>query len=160
MLRGKHPGKLLTSLSSSQSVILNEILDMRLPPLNRSVAQNISFSQETNNELLTSSFTMAVEEQRYLHGWREWNLIWKCFFFSWELYCLMNSYEKNVVYYNRIILKFLLVSCICCSLWLLACFGCSNNHIICNCGGCKGLSLCLMPDSKKYLSELFHKIQQ
>ena len=42
MLRGKHPGKLLTSLSSSQSVILYEILDMRLPPLNRSVAQNIS----------------------------------------------------------------------------------------------------------------------
>ena len=42
MLRGKHPGKLLTSLSSSQSVILNEILDKRLPPLNRSVAQNIS----------------------------------------------------------------------------------------------------------------------
>ena len=40
--RGRHQGKLLTSLSSSQSVILNEILDKCLPPLNRSVAQNIS----------------------------------------------------------------------------------------------------------------------
>ena len=42
ILRKRHPGKHLTSLSSSQSVILNEILDKRLPPLNRSVAQNIS----------------------------------------------------------------------------------------------------------------------
>ena len=42
ILMGRHPSKLLTSLSSSQSVILNEILDKRLPPLNRLVAQDIS----------------------------------------------------------------------------------------------------------------------
>nr|XP_023876439.1 MDIS1-interacting receptor like kinase 2-like [Quercus suber] len=42
MLMGRHLGKLLTSLSSSQSVMPNEILDKRLPPLNHLVAQDIS----------------------------------------------------------------------------------------------------------------------
>ena len=41
ILMGRHPGELLTSLSSSQSVMLNEILDQRLPPPNRLVAQDV-----------------------------------------------------------------------------------------------------------------------
>ncbi|KAM4078599.1 hypothetical protein ACB094_09G050800 [Castanea mollissima] len=41
ILMGRHPGELLTSLSSSQSVMLNEILDKRLPPPNRLVAQDV-----------------------------------------------------------------------------------------------------------------------
>jgi hypothetical protein len=40
---GRHPTKFLTSLlsSSSQNVILHEILDQRLPPPNNLVAQDI-----------------------------------------------------------------------------------------------------------------------
>ena len=41
ILMGRHPSELLTSLSSSQSVMLNEILDKRLPPPNRLVAQDV-----------------------------------------------------------------------------------------------------------------------
>ncbi|XP_030924985.1 MDIS1-interacting receptor like kinase 2-like [Quercus lobata] len=41
ILMGRHPGELLTSLSSPQSVMLNEILDKRLPPPNRLVAQDV-----------------------------------------------------------------------------------------------------------------------
>ncbi|KAL4605853.1 hypothetical protein ACB092_09G059800 [Castanea dentata] len=41
ILMGRHPGEFLTSLSSSQSVMLNEILDKRLPPPNRLVAQDV-----------------------------------------------------------------------------------------------------------------------
>ncbi|XP_050271515.1 probable leucine-rich repeat receptor-like protein kinase At1g35710 isoform X1 [Quercus robur] len=46
ILMGKHPGELLTSLStlSSQNLMLNEILDQRLPPPNRSIAQDIFFA--------------------------------------------------------------------------------------------------------------------
>uniref|UniRef100_A0A2N9F1J3 non-specific serine/threonine protein kinase n=1 Tax=Fagus sylvatica TaxID=28930 RepID=A0A2N9F1J3_FAGSY len=46
ILMGKHPGELLSSLSSpssSQNVMLNEILDHRLPPPNRRVAQDVFF---------------------------------------------------------------------------------------------------------------------
>ena len=45
ILMGIHPGELLTSLSSSstQHVMINEILDQRLPPPNRLVAQDIFF---------------------------------------------------------------------------------------------------------------------
>ena len=35
----------------------------------------ISLSQETGNEPLTFSFTVAVEEPRKLYDWREWNSI-------------------------------------------------------------------------------------
>ena len=43
IIMGRHPGDLLTSLSSpsSQNFMLNEILDQRLPPLNQLVAQDI-----------------------------------------------------------------------------------------------------------------------
>ncbi|KAK4582830.1 hypothetical protein RGQ29_025844 [Quercus rubra] len=41
ILMGRHPSELLTSLSSSQSVMLNEILDKRLPPPNRLVAHDV-----------------------------------------------------------------------------------------------------------------------
>ncbi|XP_065621703.1 MDIS1-interacting receptor like kinase 2-like isoform X1 [Quercus suber] len=46
ILMGKHPGELLTSLStlSSQNLMLNEILDQRLPPPTRSIAQDIFFA--------------------------------------------------------------------------------------------------------------------
>ena len=46
ILMGKHPGELLTSLSmlSSQNLMLNKILDQRLPPPNRSIAQDIFFA--------------------------------------------------------------------------------------------------------------------
>ncbi|XP_050271511.1 MDIS1-interacting receptor like kinase 2-like [Quercus robur] len=46
ILMGRHPGDLLTSLStlSSQKLMLTEILDQRLPPPNRSVAQDIFFA--------------------------------------------------------------------------------------------------------------------
>ena len=45
ILMGIHPGELLTSLSSSstQHVMLSEILDQRLPPPNPMVAQDIFF---------------------------------------------------------------------------------------------------------------------
>ncbi|GMY13607.1 MDIS1-interacting receptor like kinase 2-like isoform X6 [Fagus crenata] len=46
ILMGKHPGELLSSLSSpssSQNVMLNEILDQRLPPPNRRAAQDVFF---------------------------------------------------------------------------------------------------------------------
>ncbi|GMY13603.1 MDIS1-interacting receptor like kinase 2-like isoform X6 [Fagus crenata] len=46
ILMGKHPGELLSSLSSPssfQNVMLNEILDQRLPPPNRRVAQDVFF---------------------------------------------------------------------------------------------------------------------
>ena len=45
ILMGTHPGKLLTSLSSSspQNMMLNEILDQRLPPPNRLVARDVFF---------------------------------------------------------------------------------------------------------------------
>ena len=47
ILMGRHPGELLTSLSlsspssSTQNLMLNEILDQRLPPPNRLVAQDV-----------------------------------------------------------------------------------------------------------------------
>ena len=43
ILMGTHPGELLTSLSSSspQDMMLNEILDQRLPPPNRLIAQDV-----------------------------------------------------------------------------------------------------------------------
>ena len=41
ILMGRHPGELLASLTSSQSVMLNEILDQRLPPPNQLVAQDV-----------------------------------------------------------------------------------------------------------------------
>ena len=41
ILMGRHPGELMTSLSTSQSVMLNEILDQRLPPPNRLVAKDV-----------------------------------------------------------------------------------------------------------------------
>ena len=43
LLMGTHPGELLTSLSSPspQNMMLNEILDQRLPPPNRLVAQDV-----------------------------------------------------------------------------------------------------------------------
>ncbi|KAK7850627.1 mdis1-interacting receptor like kinase 2 [Quercus suber] len=43
ILMGRHPGELLTSLStlSSQNLMLNEILGQHLPPPNRSIAQDI-----------------------------------------------------------------------------------------------------------------------
>ena len=46
ILMGKHPGELLTSLStlSSQNLMLNEILDQRLPPPHHSIAQDIFFA--------------------------------------------------------------------------------------------------------------------
>ena len=46
ILMGRHPGDLLTSLStlSSQKLMLTEILDQRLPPPNRSIAQDIFFA--------------------------------------------------------------------------------------------------------------------
>nr|POF09416.1 mdis1-interacting receptor like kinase 2 [Quercus suber] len=46
ILMGKHPGELLTLLStlSSQNLTLKEILDQRLPPPNRSIAQDIFFA--------------------------------------------------------------------------------------------------------------------
>ena len=46
LLMGKHPGELLSSLSSpssSQNVMLNDILDQRLPPPNCRVAQDVFF---------------------------------------------------------------------------------------------------------------------
>ena len=49
ILMGIHPGELLTTLSSasasssSQDMMLNEILDQRLPPPNRIVARDIFF---------------------------------------------------------------------------------------------------------------------
>ncbi|KAG6648707.1 probable leucine-rich repeat receptor-like protein kinase At1g35710 [Carya illinoinensis] len=45
ILMGRHPGELLTSLSSLayQNVMLHEILDQRLPPPNHRVAQDICF---------------------------------------------------------------------------------------------------------------------
>ncbi|KAG6705151.1 hypothetical protein I3842_07G167200 [Carya illinoinensis] len=45
ILMGRHPGELLTLLSSSssQNVMLHEILDQRLPPPNHRVAQDICF---------------------------------------------------------------------------------------------------------------------
>ena len=45
ILMGTHPGELLTSLSSSspQDMMLNEILDQRLPPPNRLVARDVFF---------------------------------------------------------------------------------------------------------------------
>jgi serine/threonine protein kinase len=45
ILMGIHPGELLTSLSSpsSQHMMLNEILDQRLPPPNHLVAHDIFF---------------------------------------------------------------------------------------------------------------------
>ena len=47
ILMGIHPGELLTTLSSSSSssrnMMLNEILDQRLPPPNRIVARDIFF---------------------------------------------------------------------------------------------------------------------
>ncbi|KAK4604021.1 hypothetical protein RGQ29_012504, partial [Quercus rubra] len=45
ILVGRHPGKLLTSLSSLpfQCVMLNEILDPCLPPPNRMVVQDLFF---------------------------------------------------------------------------------------------------------------------
>ncbi|KAK7809582.1 mdis1-interacting receptor like kinase 2, partial [Quercus suber] len=46
ILMGRHPGDLLTPLStlSSQKLMLTEILDQRLPPPNRSIAQDIFFA--------------------------------------------------------------------------------------------------------------------
>ncbi|KAG6643054.1 MDIS1-interacting receptor like kinase 2-like [Carya illinoinensis] len=43
VLMGRHPGELLSSLSSSssQNMMLNEILDQRLPPPNRLIGQDI-----------------------------------------------------------------------------------------------------------------------
>ena len=47
IMMGRHPGELLTSLSlssptsSTQNLMLNEILDQRLPPPNRLVAQDV-----------------------------------------------------------------------------------------------------------------------
>ncbi|KAF5475944.1 hypothetical protein F2P56_007698 [Juglans regia] len=42
VLMGRHPGELLSSLSSSsQNMMLNEILDQRLPPPNRLIGQEI-----------------------------------------------------------------------------------------------------------------------
>ncbi|KAF5475689.1 hypothetical protein F2P56_007467, partial [Juglans regia] len=44
VLMGRHPGELLSSLSSSsssQNMMLNEILDQCLPPLNRQIGQDI-----------------------------------------------------------------------------------------------------------------------
>ena len=43
ILMGTHPGELLTLISSSspQDMMLNEILDQRLPPPNRLVAQDV-----------------------------------------------------------------------------------------------------------------------
>ena len=46
ILMEKHPGELLSSLSSpssSQNVMLNEIFDQRLPPPNHQVAQDVFF---------------------------------------------------------------------------------------------------------------------
>ena len=45
ILMGTHPGELLTSLSSKtpQNMMLNEILDQRLPPPNRLVVQDVFF---------------------------------------------------------------------------------------------------------------------
>ena len=45
MLMGTHPSELLTSLSSPspQNMMLNEILDQRLPPPNCLVAQDVFF---------------------------------------------------------------------------------------------------------------------
>lgn len=44
ILMETHPGELLTSLSSSpQNMMLNEILDQRLPPPNCLVAQDVFF---------------------------------------------------------------------------------------------------------------------
>ena len=45
ILMGTHPGELLTSLSSSspQNMMLNEVLDQRLPPPNRLVARDVFF---------------------------------------------------------------------------------------------------------------------
>ena len=45
ILMGRHPGELLTSLStlSSQNLMLKEILDLRLPPPNHSISQDIFF---------------------------------------------------------------------------------------------------------------------
>ena len=45
ILMGTHPGELLTSLSSKtpQNMMLNEILDQRLPPPNHLVAQDVFF---------------------------------------------------------------------------------------------------------------------
>ena len=45
ILMGTHLGELLTSLSSSspQNMMLNEILDQRLPPPNRLVARDVFF---------------------------------------------------------------------------------------------------------------------
>ena len=41
ILMGRYPGELMTSFSTSQSVMLNEILDQRLPPPNRLVAKDV-----------------------------------------------------------------------------------------------------------------------
>ena len=41
ILMGRHPGELMTSLSTSQSVMLNELLDQRLPPPNCLVAKDV-----------------------------------------------------------------------------------------------------------------------
>ena len=45
ILMGRHPSELLTSLSSSspQNMMLNEILDQRLPSPTRLVAQDVIF---------------------------------------------------------------------------------------------------------------------
>ena len=45
ILMGRHPGELLTSLStlSSQNLMLKELLDQRLPPPNHSIAQDSFF---------------------------------------------------------------------------------------------------------------------
>ena len=45
ILMGTHPGELLASLSSSspQNIMLNEILDQRLPPPNHPIARDVFF---------------------------------------------------------------------------------------------------------------------
>ena len=72
ILVGRHPGKLLTSLSSLpfQCVMLNEILDPRLPPPNRMVAQDLFFiatiSFECFHSKPKSRPTMKYVSQEFL----------------------------------------------------------------------------------------------
>ena len=72
ILMGKHPGELLTLLStlSSQNLMLKKILDQRLPPPNRSIAQDIFFATSIAFACLStkpkSRPTMKLVSQEFL----------------------------------------------------------------------------------------------
>ncbi|KAG2690372.1 hypothetical protein I3760_09G183400 [Carya illinoinensis] len=108
VLMGRHPGELLSSLSSSssQNMTLNEILDQRLPLPNCLIGQEIllvatiafaclhtakvsaynemcvtriSLSQEAECHTLDYDFTSATKETSSIYGWIRICLLLGCF---------------------------------------------------------------------------------